>query len=39
MLDLLMMAVVIAAFAGAAGYVGLCHQLRRRPDIAEENRE
>jgi len=39
MLDLLMMALVVVAFAGAAGYVGFCHQLGRRPDFAEEDHE
>jgi hypothetical protein len=39
MLDLLMMALVVVAFAGATGYVGVCHHLGRRPDVAEEDRE
>jgi hypothetical protein len=39
MLDLLMMALAVAAFAGAVGYVGFCRQLGRRPDAAEEDRE
>jgi hypothetical protein len=51
MLDLLMMALVVVAgvypraghrpdpWAGAAGYVGFCHQLARRPNAAEEDSE
>jgi hypothetical protein len=39
MLDVLMVALVVAAFAAAAAYARLCHQLGRRPDMpGEEDR-
>jgi hypothetical protein len=39
MLDVLMLALVIAAFAAAAAYVRLCNQLGRPPDMpGEEDR-
>jgi hypothetical protein len=37
MLDLAMMALVVAAFAGAAAYVGLCNRLALRRDTPDEN--
>jgi len=37
MLDLLMMAVVVAAFAAAAAYAGLCNRLGRRPEMPDED--
>ncbi len=39
MSDVLMLALVLAAFAAALAYARLCHQLGRRPDMpGEEDR-
>ena len=38
-LDLLMMALVAAAFVGGAAYVGFCARLGRRPDAPDEDRQ
>jgi|HubBroStandDraft_1064217.scaffolds.fasta_scaffold118208_1 hypothetical protein len=39
MSDVLMLALVLAAFAAAVAYARLCHQLSRRPDMpGEEDR-
>jgi hypothetical protein len=39
MLDLVMVALIVAAFAAAAAYAGLCNRLGRRPDMpGEEDR-
>ena len=37
MLDLVMLALVVAAFAAAAAYAGLCNQLGRRPEMPDED--
>jgi hypothetical protein len=37
MLDVLMVALVVAAFAAAAVYARLCHQLGRRPNTPHED--
>jgi hypothetical protein len=39
MLDILMLALVAAAFAAAAAYAGLCNRLGRRPDMPDEDRK
>ena len=36
MLDILMLALVVAAFAAAVAYAGVCNRLGRRPDIPDE---
>jgi|HubBroStandDraft_1064217.scaffolds.fasta_scaffold4697147_2 hypothetical protein len=36
MLDVVMMALVVAAFVAAAAYAGLCNQLGRNPDKPDE---
>jgi hypothetical protein len=35
--DVLMLALVVAAFAAAAAYAGLCNRLGRRPDLPDED--
>jgi len=37
MLDILMLALVMGAFAAAAAYAGLCSQLGRRPEMPDED--
>jgi hypothetical protein len=37
MLDVVMVALVVAAFAAAAIYARLCRQLARRPDMPHEH--
>jgi hypothetical protein len=37
MSDVLMMALMVAAFAVAAAYVGLCERLARRPELLDED--
>ena len=37
MADVLMMALVVAAFAVAALYVGFCERLARRPELPGED--
>ena len=37
MSDVLMLALVVAAFAAAVAYARLCHQLGRRPDTPHED--
>ena len=37
MLDVLMLALVLKAFAAALAYARLCHQLVRRPDMPHED--
>ena len=37
MLDVLMLALVVAAFAAAVAYMGLCNRLGRGPDIRDED--
>jgi hypothetical protein len=37
MADVLMMALVVAFFAAAALYVGLCDRLARRPELPDED--
>jgi hypothetical protein len=37
MLDLLMIALVVAAFAAAAAYAGLCNRLGHRPEMSDED--
>jgi hypothetical protein len=39
MLDVLMLGLVVPAFAVAAAYAGLCSRLGRRPDMPDENRK
>jgi hypothetical protein len=39
MLDLVMMALVVAAFAGAASYVTACQRIGRYGDPSHEGRE
>jgi len=37
MLDILMLALVMGAFAAAAAYAGVCNRLGRRPDMPDED--
>ena len=37
MLDLAILALVVATFAAAAAYAGLCDQLARRPEMPDED--
>ena len=37
MLDLAILALVVAAFAAAAAYAGLCNRLARRPETPDED--